>query len=225
MTEQELDKLEKDAEETAAAFLLLILLKRRDVDLEFRADVGRFYVNGRSVSVTQLREYVSRIEKRTAKRISDDLDALEREQISLAGFQAEFVKNISVAHVLTAALAVGSIAAAVRNEDVIATIESERDYANQFVKDIRTGWAGSPKKIKSRAKSYLLAAAVTFGAMQMKVMGLLGIYRECRRVRRASESCAGCIDWARKGWMPISDMKPLGELQCRWRCRCYIEYR
>lgn len=78
--------------------------------------------------------------------------------------------------------------------------------------------------IKARAKSYLRAATITYNVVEQKVRDLIGGYTECRRIRRASESCSACIDWSYR-WMPIQDMPPIGTLQCGGRCRCYLEYR
>lgn len=223
MTDAERERIERDAERDAEALALLLLLKRRDARIEFRADVGRFYVDGKSVSITTIRGYIQRIEARLGKRVSSLADDLAKDRISVGAFQREFERIVTSAHVLAAALAIGSIAAAARNAEVEARLRSELEYADGFVKDLREKPEAMPRA-KSRAKSYLMAAAITYGIMERNVRSLLGIYTEARRVRRASESCAGCRAVAGK-WMPIDKIPPIGSMECGSRCRCYLEYR
>jgi len=223
VTETQLEQAQLDAERDAKEFklMLLLLLASR---VEFRVDVGRFYIDGDSVSITTIREYVRRIETRIGKRLTKLTDQLDRGVIETAEWRREFERNVTSAHVLTAALALGSIRAAISNADVQARIDSELDYARGFGKDVDKGKAGTGPQIASRARSYLLAAAVTYGILEQRIRTLLTGYTECRRIRRASESCPGCIAYSYR-WMAIEDMPPIGSLTCRQKCRCYLEYR
>jgi hypothetical protein len=218
MTDTQIEQAEKDARSDAEAFLLILLLSSA---VTFKAEVGRFYVDGKSVSITTIREYVRRIETRIGKRLTKLTDQLDKGIIEPREWQREFERSITSAHILTAALALGSIKAAVSNAEVQVRIDSELDYARRFGKDLDKS---STAQIKARAKSYLLAAAVTYGVLEREVRRLLTGFTECRRVRRASESCSGCVSYAYR-WMPIEDMPAIGSLDCGSRCRCYLEYR
>jgi hypothetical protein len=222
MTDEEIEQAERDAESDAEWLLLLLLRNRKRV--VFRADVGRFYVDGRSVSISTIRNYLNRIEQRIGRRIVQLTDDLEKGRITVDEWQTRFNRNITSMHVLTGALALGSIALAVRNVQIQRRIDDEIKFAANFAKQIRNDEAGSEKQIKARAKSYTLAATITYGIIFQKLMVLIGVQTECRRVRRVSESCPGCVQWAYR-WMPIAAMPPIGSLQCGGRCRCYIEYR
>ncbi len=79
------------------------------------------------------------------------------------------------------------------------------------------------QQIKARARSYMLAASNTYSIIEQRVRGVIG-YTEARRVRRASESCSGCITYSYV-WMPINALPSIGSLDCGSRCRCYVEYR
>jgi hypothetical protein len=54
---------------------------------------------------------------------------------------------------------------------------------------------------------------------------------EARRVLGVAEYCKasndrpGCVDLADKGWIPISQMVPIGGATCRDHCKCTIFYR
>jgi hypothetical protein len=221
MTDAELAQAERDALAAAALFLPLLLL---GPGVEFRADVGRFYVDGKSVSVAAMRDYTIRIERELGKRLTALSTQLEAGEITVAQWQAEFERNIATAHVLMAALALGGIKAALANDEVRRRIDAELKYARNFARQIRDDDAGSPKQIAARSKSYLLGAAITFGILLQRARALIGVQTECRRVRRASESCPGCVSYAYR-WMPINVMPPIGSLQCGHRCRCFLEFR
>lgn len=218
------DELEKETESDAAALALVLLLSRNKGRVTFRADVGRFYVDGRSVSIKTIRSYLMRVEKRQGERIGRLMDDLAKGRISLAAWQREFELIVTTSHTIAGALAIGSLAAAVRSETVKGRIDSELRYADKFAVEIREGKAGSAAQQKARAKSYLMATAITYGVLELESRGLMSIYTEARRIRRASESCDGCRRLAGK-WMPIAELKPIGSMECGSRCRCYLEYR
>jgi hypothetical protein len=216
----QLEQQEREAEKDAKELLLLLLLGGAVV---FRSDVGRFYVNGKSVSITTIRKYLQRIERNLGRRLTKLTDDLEAQKITLAKWQREFERSITSAHILAGALAVGGINAAVRNDEIQARIASELKYADNFGDEVKDKKV-SPARMKSRAKSYLIAATITYGILELQVRKLMGGYTECRRIRRASESCPGCVAYAYR-WMPIGMIPPIGSLQCGGRCRCYLEYR
>ncbi len=217
----DLKQAEKAAQSDAEWLLLMLLISK---NVEFRSDVGRFYVEGKSVSITTIREYVKRIETRIGKRLSQLTTDLENGNITATDWREGFEKNITSAHILTAALALGSIKAAVNNSDVQRRINDELGYARKFGKKVKDEDAGTHKQIASRARSYLLAVAVTYGILEQLAKGLTKKFTECRRIRRASESCPGCIAYSYR-WMSIDAMPAIGSLLCGSRCRCYLEYR
>jgi hypothetical protein len=230
-TEQEIREAELDAERDAAAIALAVLLlmiarwrKRNSPRAEFRADLGRFYIDGSSVSVRTVRDYLQRIERRFGNRLAEMVKDLDAGKITIERFESSFMQTVRSAHILAGALAVGGIAAAVRNTDVRERIASELEYAENFVSAIAGATAGTLKMRIARARSYMRAATVTYGVTELKARGAVGRQTECRRIRRASESCQGCTELAGR-WMPIAEMPPIGSQQCRGRCRCYLEFR
>lgn len=215
-----LEQQEREAEKDAKELLLLLLLGGAVV---FRADVGRFYVNGKSVSITTIRKYLQRIERNLGRRLTKLTNDLEAKKITLAKWQRGFERSIISAHILAGALAVGGIASAVRNDEIQARIASELKYADNFGDEVKDKKL-SAARMKARAKSYLIAATITYGILELEVRKLMGGFTEARRIRRASESCPGCVAYAYR-WMPIGEMPAIGSLTCRSRCRCYLEYR
>lgn len=227
MTDAEILQNELSAQEEALLIggLLAVLLglKQGTKPVRWDADRKRFTVEGRTVSITTIRRLLTRIENGIGARLASYAENLEQGRWTADQWQRETTKTITSAHVLAGALAVGTIAASARDRDVQARIISEQRYADEFGKDVRNDKAGSTARIRSRAKSYLLAAIVTYSVLEQMVRGISG-YKEAMRVRRASESCPGCIAYSYR-WMPIADMPRIGSLTCGGRCRCFLKYR
>lgn len=229
MTPEQINNLKIQAEKDAAELRLLLLTAKSGVTWE--SDTGRWRVNGRIVSIDSVRSYLLRIESKFGRQIVNLIDALEKEQITLAAWEREFDRTISSAHILAGAFAVGGIAAAVANADIETRIESEVQFADEFVSEIRKKKAGSFRALKSRAKSYYRAATITYSQTEQKVRGLIGIQTEARRILRAAEDCPWCLKFADR-WILIDEMPPIGGFDpakypkgCGRFCRCYLIYR
>jgi hypothetical protein len=227
MTWQEEQQREQDAREEALLIggLLAVLLglKAGTKRILWDAQRQRFTVEGRAVSVTTIRKLLSTIETSVGARLLTFTDNLESGRWTADQWQRETAKTIGSAHVLAGALAVGSIAAAARDRDVQARIISEERYADNFGDEVRAKKAGSFAQIKARAKSYLLPAIITYSVIE-QIVRTVGGYTEAMRVRRASESCSGCIAYSYR-WIPIAEMPRIGSLTCGGRCRCFLKYR
>lgn len=225
MTDAEKDQAEKDANDDAKFLVLLLLLGSARVI--WNSSVGRFYVDGRAVSIKSVRMYLARIETKLGRRLQKLTNELAAGRITLEQWHAAFEKTIRTSHVLSAALALGSIAAAVRNVSVNKTIAEQLAFADAFADEIRRNRAGSVARIKARAVSYVAASFLTFEAVQLAMVITIGYFVECRRILRANESCKCCIYWTR--WTPVNEMPPIGSLTQAGCCgrydRCYLEYR
>jgi hypothetical protein len=235
MTEAEIKRAEREAETDAEWLGLLLLLafrKKRAADVtevRFDAATGRFYLNGRAVSVRSIRAYLTRIEDRMARRLVQTTTRLEKGEITLAEWKREFDRTVTSTHILAGALALGGISVAARNGFTLERIAEQLVYADRFAEDVRKGRAGSLAKMRSRAKQYARAAHITFSNAEQLARQALGVQREAMRIRRAAESCRPCIKFSNK-WMPIEAMPPIGSFPkeiggCAHYCRCYLVYR
>jgi len=242
MTPEQTKRAEKDAAD-AAKFIGLLLLtamasksSRELNQLEWKPETGKFYINGRSVSIASIRKYLLSIENKLGRKIAKLIDQLEKKEITLAAFQREFESTITSSHILAGALAVGGIASAVANPSVRARIASEIDFADKFIAEIRKGKGGSLALLKSRARSYFRAAAITYSQVEQEVRLAVGIQTEARRLLGVADHCRNvvknrivspkraCPYWHGK-WFPIADIPPIGTLICQRHCKCRIEYR
>lgn len=246
-TEEELE-LERQADDMSQGLLLLLFLGRKNISsnrsVEFDRRKGVFRIDGKVVSVTTIRIFLAQIEKIGAKRLAEHLADFQAGRITRAEWERRTATTIKISHLLAAALALGGIDQAEDSPELEKKTEEERQYLLGFSRDIKAGRL-SNAKMAARAKSYMLAVAVTYWTLDQlekerlqtvkRVKKIIGgtpidkieidkLYKEARRYRRASESCGGCLEYSGY-WMPIKDMPPIGSLDCASRCRCFIVYR
>lgn len=226
MTQQEIADETRRAEDLAKGVggILAALLGLRPTEkpITWNAQRGRFVIDGRFISMQTIRRELHRFENAVAIRMANLAKLLSNGTIDLPEWRERMKTLVGSSHVIMAAVAVGSIAAGARNPEVQNRIESERKYANGFAEDVEKKKLSTPT-IKARAKSYLIAAAITFAVVEMAVHSKLG-YQEARRITTAAESCEDCKAYAYE-WMDIGEMPEIGSLKCGNRCRCYLEYR
>lgn len=234
MSPQQIKQAEEDAKSDAKYLALLLLLALANKDsisasrVKWNESTGKFLVDNKVVSVVTLRLYLSRIETKLGRRLLKLTDDLAAKKITLGAWQREFERTITISQILAGALAVGGIAAAVKNTMVLDRIDEQISFADGLTTEIRTNKAGSMSKIRARVKSYLQAAHITFENVQQDFITTTGIYDECKRVLRAKESCSCCVLWAEKGFVPVEDQPPIGrfDFPCCWIFdKCYLVYR
>lgn len=222
-TERELEEARAQAEEVGAALLLLLGLKKgtRSVVWDER---GYFTIGGKKVGVLTIRRLLDRIEKVGSKRLRGLTGDFFRGRITLTEWRTRMERAVAGSHLLFGALALGSLEAAAASLVVAERIAEQTRYVAGFGDDLRNKKV-SQARGESRAASYLLAAAVVYHVLEQLVQ-VRGPSRrtQAKRIRRASESCPGCLIYAGR-WIPINQMPPIGSLDCGSRCRCYLIYR
>lgn len=248
LSERDQQELERQLDGASLSLLLLLFLGRRNVrtgrEVEFDRRRSVFRIDGKVVSVTTIRVLLAQIEKLGGVRLKIHMNAFLSGEITLEEWVRRSASTIRVSHTLSTALAVGGIDRATTNEEAEKRIRAELNFLAGFEQDIRKGKL-SEAKMQSRIASYMLAVPVTYWLIDQREKEKLrelkrvkkitngvalteeelrSIYTEARRYRRASESCSGCIAYA-GFWMPIAKMPPIGSLDCRSRCRCFIVYR
>lgn len=249
LTTDEERELEQQADEASHSLLLLLFLGRRGLitnrTVEFDPRRGVYRIDGKVVSLTTIRVLLAQIEKIGAKRIALHTELLKAKKITVATWLLRMAITLRVSHLMMSALALGGLDKATADAATNQRITDELRYLNGFGADIKAGRL-SDAKLSARAKSYTLAMPITYWTVDQNlkkslqtvkrvtkvrnqpfpvdVLEIKKEYREARRYRRASESCAGCR--AASGyWMPIDEMPPIGSLDCGGRCRCFIVYR
>lgn len=246
MTITEQKQHEKNAAEVALVIggwlAIFLQVKTTRHVVEFRD--GRFYLDGKRVAIHTIRGLLLKIETSVGREIAAITRKLETGEWDNERWREEIMKLIGASHVLTGALAAGSIAAAAANPTVQQRIEKQKSFLSRFADSLLAGaivgvvfsGAGladlsglpgtkpiSARRVRSRAKSYLRAVLITYSQVEQRVQQALG-KTEAKRIRRASESCLDCIDWSGR-WVPIGQMPLIGTLRCGGFCKCYLVYR
>lgn len=216
------ENLKEDLKDATPALLLLLGLRRSERTVIFDQRLGRFRIDGRLVSDATIRRLLADIERifgrQAQKFTSDYFDG----KIDLPTWSAQMERNITSAHWAAAGLTAGGLALALRAGSLALEVNQQIGFKNGFADELKKGKV-LRNRARSRAKSYSKGIYITARKVEHSIKRL--IYKEARRIRRASESCAACIDYAGRGWIPIDQMPSIGSLTCRWNCKCFIEYR
>lgn len=226
MTAAEIETAKKRAEalvkSVGGALAAILGLRATDKPIKWNPKTGKFMIGRQAISVDTIRRELHRFEVFVGVRMSKTADLLFNGTIDLAEWQAEMKQIVGASHIATAAVAAGSIADAADDIVVQKQVVKEQKFVERFAKEIRTKKLKKPT-VKARAKSYLLAAAVTFAVVEHALFKTLG-YTQARRIRTARESCRECRAVSGE-WMDIDEMPAIGSLTCGSRCRCYLIYR
>ncbi len=157
----------------------------------------------------------------TTERISNQL---VNGEISLADWQFGMAKNLKLQHI-GAALAAGGPEPTQADYGLMgAKIKEQYKYLNNFAKDIASGEQLLNGSLLSRANLYDQAARGTYHDFETLAMEEIG-NTQARRVLGISDHCGGCQEEAIRGWVPITQVAPIGSKECRSRCHCSIIYR
>lgn len=151
---------------------------------------------------------------------------------SLMGWFGGFRRQITTAHGAAAMLAHGTTAP---EPGVIAStarfVARQWGYARNFATQIATGAHVLGKATLSRAAMYADAAWTHFMGLQLQTAIMAG-KTEARRILGFADHCTtskagtpGCVELARKGWVDINTVVPIGKATCRSRCHCSITFR
>jgi hypothetical protein len=102
-------------------------------------------------------------------------------------------------------------------------LREQYTFLSQFSLDLAQGRL-TPAQAEARARLYAESGRLTWTEMQHRDARLRGATEE-RWVRRASESCAGCVAQSGRGWVAVGQLPRLGSQPCRSRCKCQIQTR
>jgi hypothetical protein len=255
MTDAEKQKTHQDAERDAAVIggiIALLLLRRNQRRVRFDSHNLAFIVDGKPVGVTAIRDGLERMANRQTAVINRVTDELIAGKITVEQWLEEMRRAIGTSHSIAGALSLGSLALALASQTVVRNIDREWTYAEGFARDIRrsqqsavsgsgTGAATALARIptakpdilrraRSRARSYLSAARITFWTIDLAVHKAVG-YKEARRLLTTAEHCTdtdlthGCLELEAKDWIDINEMVPIGHATCGRFCKCFIQYR
>ena len=148
---------------------------------------------------------------------------------TLAEFETEMAGLLRSAHIIAASVGRGGRELMTLSDwgRVGAKIAWQNRYLEKFARQIDRGIL-SETSIANRARSYSSAIFVSFSDTYQKAQtefvedGKNPIL--ARLVTNSQESCAECASDEDEGWMPVDDMKEIGDRICGDFCKCLIEF-
>jgi hypothetical protein len=188
----------------------------------YDAEARQFVIDGRRVNERTIRTLIERIGNKMRTDMRQVTIDLFEKRIDLDEWQRTMDRKITSGHWAVAALVLGGLAVARRAGFVYDRITKEKRYASGFKNDIRSERT-SQARATYRASSYADAIFVT-GSEAERYTAINDNLRFALRVITATESCAGCIQYAGR-WIRIEDMPPIGALDCASHCKCVMYYR
>lgn len=187
---------------------------------------GRFIdQRGRFVSERSVRAVVDAVADHASERMAAASERLLAGEMSLGTWQAEMQRIAKDAHASAAVLAHGGAEqmTPARWGFVGRSIRDEYQFLRDFAEQISDGRQALDGRLVARSRQYGQAARVTFERTFNRDQQIRG-YRFERNVLHANESCRGCRAEARRGWVPIGTLVPVGKRTCRSHCRCTLRY-
>lgn len=146
--------------------------------------------------------------------------------IDLPTWQTGMAAEIKTLHVAMATAAKGGKAQMSPADwgRVGQRIREQYRYLDGFARGVADGRQPLDGRLVSRARLYADAGRTAYGETVRQLWADKGEVQE-RWLRRASESCPGCVEQSARGWVAEGVLPALGTQQCRSRCRCEIQSR
>lgn len=169
---------------------------------------------------------VDQVAKTSGDRMAAIAERLRSGSIDLPTFQAGMAGEIKTLHVAMATAAKGGRAQMAPADwgRVGQRIRQEYAYLDGFARGVADGRQPMDGRLVSRARLYADAGRPAYGEAVRQLWADKGEVEE-RWLRRASESCPGCVEQSGRGWVVEGALPRLGTQQCRSRCKCSIESR
>lgn len=177
---------------------------------------------GRFVSEQGVRDAVEHLIGQASDRAAALTDRLKAGQATLPDWEAGMRAELKNLHVVTATVAHGGKAQMSPADYgwTGARLKEQYRFLAGFAAEAAAGQPISP----GRARLYAEAARQSFEEMRHRDARLRGAVQE-RWVRRASESCPGCVEQSGRGWVAAGQLPRLGSQSCRTHCKCLIQTR
>jgi hypothetical protein len=188
---------------------------------------------GRTISDRQLRHYVFNVSNQASLRMKKSTQQLIAGVILLAAWYEEMRSLMSALYRTVFLLSIGGFLFeddAARNLFYLLALPQFGRLDN-FERQLETGVQTLDGRAMNRAGlygSYGNSLWQNVGLDRAKKKGLT----EARRILGPTETHChdaadrpGCWELWKRGWMPISEMVPIGEATCYSNCQCHIRYR
>ena len=222
ITQDERRQIERDYAEAGVGLLVLLGLRSTGQRVEFDRRLGQFRIDGRLVSPETIRRLVNQISSIAKSKINRVTELLISGSYSSERWLEEMRRILKGGHAIASGLAYGGLDDTDGFLSFQKRFNEEDDYLIGLFAAFGAG-AVSLARLQARAQMYASAIYITWQFSTQEQKGGQE-YTEAMRIRTAAESCSGCIQYANR-WLPIAQMPPIGSLQCRSNCKCFLIYR
>jgi hypothetical protein len=152
---------------------------------------------------------------------------LQAGELSLAEWQLQTAQALKALHVATAAAANGGFNNMSQSDYgfVGSLVKKQYAYLRDFAGDIASGkQLVASSSFLARVKLYAQAARGTYESVATRAAKIGGVLK-AKRELGAADSCPGCLGEAKRGWVPIEEVAPIGSQECLTNCRCEIIFQ
>lgn len=187
---------------------------------------GRYVrANGHFVKKADVRKAIDTALERESGSALLLSQKLRNGTISLNAWRAEMRAMIKNVHIYDAAIAKGGFAqlTAADYGRIGQIVRGEYGFLEGFARDLASGKQALDGRFTERAKQYAQAGRKTYHQTERAVMRAAGYTTEFNKLGIA-EHCGGCLAETARGHVPIGSLVPIGDRQCRRKCRCSLGY-
>jgi hypothetical protein len=220
----------RKAAQTTGGLLAILLVIKRGRKVVWDPKRVRFVVDGKLIPISAVRKELARLDLKLAATIESYNRKLASGQWSIKKWRKEMDGLVQTSHILYGALALGGIAVALKDANVLRRTGRDLKAVAGWQYTIDNGLMKSLAMSNNRGRSYVRSFSVTYNILSQR-MHILAGYDEAKRILTRAEHCRtkngleGCFEVAQRGWIPIREMPPIGTLPCKQWCKCSILYR
>jgi hypothetical protein len=222
ITQDERRQIERDYAEAGVGLLVLLGLRDTGQVIEFDRRLGQFRIDGRLVSPETIRRLMNKVSTVARSQILRVTELLISGSYSSERWLEEMRRILKGGHAIAAGMAFGSL----DDTDGFLSFQKRYEEEDNYLIGLYAAFAAgvlSFGRLRARSQMYASAIYITWQVATGEQKGGQE-YTQAMRIRTAAESCKGCIEYAGR-WIPIGEMPPIGSLQCRSNCKCFLIYR
>jgi hypothetical protein len=141
----------------------------------------------------------------------------------LAPWSSEMRRTVAATHLASSRAMLGTLSKKDR-ERLDGKVREQFGYLDGRIRAIKSGDQAVGPSLTARARLYGAASWPLAQNLRMGRMVDDG-YTYGARFLGVSEHCPGCVDEVELGWRPVEALRPIGDMECRVRCHCYLLFR
>jgi len=181
--------------------------------------------DGRFVSFEQIRQYLDVTLDTSERKVLSLARSLQSGQITLQEWQLGMRDTLKDIHLASSALAKGGWAQMSQADygRVGFRLKQQYAYLQKFAAQIEQGYILDGRFL-NRIKLYAQSGRMTYHMVQRAEAAKRGMTEE-KNILGPADHCSECIEETNKGWVPIGDLKLVGDRICSSNCRCSVSFQ